>query len=82
MNKGGSAFNHHHEVVVARIHELDAGLTEIATIEDKVDLLIAIATNLFQHVFQLRDIDDTTWVALIKQRLLIGHIVGNRVVDD
>ena len=82
MYKGGPAFNHHHEIIVARVHELDVSLTEVSTIKDETYLLIAVAANLLQHVFQLRDIHDTARVALVKQGLLIGHVVSNRVVDD
>ena len=74
--------DHNHKTISALIHGFYVLFTEISPVQYESNLFVAICLRFVQHKLKLGNIIDAARILLVKKRLPIVCIVGNRIVED
>lgn len=77
-----AALAHDDEMILFLVHILDVGPAEVAAIEHEADRSITVLTHLVNEVLELADIIDGPRVLFVKERHLVGFVVGQRKIED
>ncbi len=81
-HQGCHPLYHDDKIIAAIVHVLDIPLAEVAPVQNEAHIAVPICLGFLQHELQLGDVDKAAGILLVEQRLAVGLVIGNGIVED